>query len=85
MLLLKIKLPISASLMFKIMSDPLNWNIINFPIISEIDILEKSSNKVDFYIIESLFGKKYKSHIILTINDRHKLIEYNHKDQLLHL
>ncbi|MDR0613909.1 MAG: hypothetical protein LBG45_10680 [Dysgonamonadaceae bacterium] len=72
-------LPISAEKMFNIMCKPENWQVVNFPIIKKVEVIESKDNSVSFYLYEKLLGKYYKSKIILTYNINDLRIEYCHE------
>ncbi len=69
-------LPISAKRLFEIMRNPLNWSIVNFPIIRRVDILSHNKEVVRFNLQEKILGKYYTSTIEMEVSE--KEIRYNH-------
>lgn len=71
-------LPISAEKMYGIMCKPENWQVVNFPIINRVEVIEYQEKSILFFLHEKLLKKYYKSHIVLTYDDEDKHIEYYH-------
>jgi hypothetical protein len=72
-------LPLPVELFFKIMSDPTNWPIINFPTAIRTDILKKLDNYIEFKLEESVGKKSYISHLHFHICPENYFIHYYHE------